>query len=441
MFRNGTASINRNLTAVQEAKHYHQGHEGGSPLDGCGFGLMGINDYDDPVTIRARKYATGTHILLEEIGVETGATPRDVVWTRNKAQLYRYRRPEETAGGGIEGRHPIPILLTYGFVLKPYVFDLVAGNSLVEYLTGEGFDVYMLDFGISGAEDAGLSLEDFVLDYMHGSVQKIRELSGAEEVSLFGQSQGGTLSAMYAALFPESIKNLVLLSAPTDFAPRNPEPLGMWSYMSSTSGAYFDPAIVPKFLGNLPTDLAAQVINMAASMQATAFGAAACGFGGRSGIYDAALGNIRELAERDVSLRSWLAASEWVDDAAPFPGETLRRWVKDFYQRNKLVKGEVELREHRVDLSNIECSVLNISGKWDYVVPPSQTKATTALARSTDKESVSLDAGHVGMFAGPGAEDLWPRMRNWLAPRSRPAREPARTLLKPPGDSGLGVSE
>jgi len=62
--------------------------------------------------------------------------------------------------------------------------------------------------------------------------------------------------------------------------------------------------------------------------------------------------------------------------------------------------------------------VLNISGKWDYVVPPSQTKATTALARSTDKESVSLDAGHVGMFAGPGAEDLWPRMRNWLAPRS-----------------------
>ncbi|MBA2443427.1 MAG: alpha/beta fold hydrolase [Rubrobacter sp.] len=385
---------------------------------GCSLGPMKINNYDDPVTIRARKYATGTHVLLEEVGVETSATPREVVWTRGKAELYRYRRPEETANGGIEGRRPVPILLTYGFVLKPYIFDLVPGNSLVEYLVGEGFDVYMLDFGISDAGDAGLSLEDFVLDYMHGSVQKIREISGAEEVTLFGQSQGGTLSAMYAALFPESTKNLVLLSAPTDFAPRHPEPLGMWAFMSRTSGAYFDPAIVPKFFGNLPTDLAAQVINMAASMQTRAFGAVARGFGGSSGIYDAALRDIRERAERDVSLRSWLAASEWVDDAAPFPGETLRRWVKDFYQQNRLVKGEVELRGHRVDLSNIECSVLNVSGKGDYVVPPSQTKATTDLARSTDKESVSLDAGHIGMFVGPGAEELWPRMRDWLAPRS-----------------------
>jgi poly(3-hydroxyalkanoate) synthetase len=72
-----------------------------------------------------------------------------------------------------------------------------------------------------------------------------------------------------------------------------------------------------------------------------------------------------------------------------------------------------------VDLSNIGCAVLNVSGKWDYVVPPSQTEATTALARSSDKESVSLDAGHVGMLAGPGAGGgLWPCVRDWLVPRS-----------------------
>ena len=120
----------------------------------------------------------------------------------------------------------MPVLLVYGFVLKPYVLDLVPGNSLVEYLVGEGFDVFMLDFGISGAEDAGLTLEDFVFDYMRGAVEKVVETSGAGGVSLFGQSQGGTLCAMYASLFPEGpVKNLVLLSAPTEFAPRNPGPL------------------------------------------------------------------------------------------------------------------------------------------------------------------------------------------------------------------------
>ncbi|CAA9456105.1 MAG: Polyhydroxyalkanoic acid synthase [uncultured Rubrobacteraceae bacterium] len=159
------------------------------PDGGWTLGPFGVCNYDGPETIRARKYATGTHVLLQEIGVETGVTPGEVVWSRNKTRLYRYRSPDE--GGGVGERRPVPVLLVYGFVLKPYVLDLVPGNSLVEYLVGEGFDVYMLDFGISGVEDAKLSLEDFVLDYMHVAVEKVVETSGSERVSLFGQSQGG----------------------------------------------------------------------------------------------------------------------------------------------------------------------------------------------------------------------------------------------------------
>ena len=392
-------------------------HNGGARTGGWSLGPLGLSDYDGPETIRMRKYATGTHVLLEEIGVETGATHREVVWTNNKARLYRYRRADGVANGR---RRPVPVLIIYGFVLKPYILDLVPGNSLVEYLVEEGFDVYLLDFGISGAEDARLSIEDLVLDYVQGAVEKVLETSGAGKISLFGHSQGGTLSAMYASLFPNGpLKNLVLLSTPTEFAPRNPGPLGLWTLTSRNGGAFFDPAMVPQFMGNLPTDLASRLINSATSLQATAVSMAARPFGRGVSVYDPALQAVQEWAERDVSVRSWLAVSKWVDDAAPFPGETFRRWVGDFYQRNKLVKGEMELRGHRADLSNIRCAVLNVSGKWDHVVPPSQTEATTALARSSDKEYVSLDTGHVGMLVGPGAGGgLWPRVREWLTPRS-----------------------
>src|SRR3712207_6841352 len=210
-------------------------HRGGGRTDDWSLGPFGICDYDGPETVRFRKYATGTHVLLEEIGVETGVTPREVVWTKNKARLYRYRR----ADGGANGRRrPVPGLMIYGFVLKPYILDLVPGNSLVEYLVEEGFDFYLLDFGISGAEDVGLSIEDFVLDYVQGAVQKVLESSGAGKISLFGHSQGGTLSAMYASLFPNGpLKNLVLLSTPTEFAPRNPGPLGLWTLASQIGRA------------------------------------------------------------------------------------------------------------------------------------------------------------------------------------------------------------
>jgi hypothetical protein len=70
-------------------------HRGGSRADDWSLGPFRICDYDGPETIRLRKYATGTHVLLEEIGVETGATPREAVWTKNKAKLFRYLRPDE----------------------------------------------------------------------------------------------------------------------------------------------------------------------------------------------------------------------------------------------------------------------------------------------------------------------------------------------------------
>jgi polyhydroxyalkanoate synthase subunit PhaC len=185
-------------------------HKGGGRMVEWSLGPFGICDYDGPETVRLRKYATGTHLLLEEIEVETGATSREVVWSKNKVKLFRYLRPDERPGEGVGRRRSVPVLLTYGFVLKPYVLDLVPGNSLVEYLLGEGFDVYMLDLGISDAEDAELSLEELVLDYVHGAVQKVLETSGAKEISLLGQSQGGTLCAMYASLFPGGpLKNFV----------------------------------------------------------------------------------------------------------------------------------------------------------------------------------------------------------------------------------------
>ena len=90
-----------------------------------------------------------------------------------------------------------------------------------------------------------------------------------------------------------------------------------------------------------------------------------------------------------------------------------------FYRHDKLVKGEMEFRGHKVDLSNIRCALLNVSGKWDYIVPIARSKAAVALIRSPDKESASLYARHMGMIVGPVArESLRTRAREWLAPRS-----------------------
>jgi polyhydroxyalkanoate synthase len=104
----------------------------------------------------------------------------------------------------------------------------------------------------------------------------------------------------------------------------------------------------------------------------------------------------------------------------PFPGTAFRQWIREFYQQNKLVKGEIMLRGRRVDLSNITCPVLDIAGKKDHICTLPQAEAAMRLIRSQDKEFYVLDAGHIGLLTGADAKkNLWPKIKSWLEPHSR----------------------
>jgi len=361
-----------------------------------------ISNYDNPETLRFRKYATGAHLLLEANPPETGRTPREVVWQRGKATLFRY-------ASGQEKRHPVPVLLVYALILRPYILDLVPQNSLVEHLLGEGFDVYVLDWGVPTDEDKDLTFEQLVLDYLREAVENVLRGSQAGELTMFGYCQGGTIAAMHAALFPEGrVRNLVLLATPTDFAPGEPGLFGLWSVLTSERyfgpSALFDPDPVVEAFGNVPADMPGRIVGSTTAPFAS---------------YARAYASLLEKMARGRSVESFLAVSRWVDDGVPFPGEAFRQWIKDFYRKNRLARGELELRGRRIDLSNIECALLNIAGEKDVICPVSQARATMDLVGSEDKTFLVVDAGHVGLLGGRVArEELWPRITDWLGPRS-----------------------
>ncbi|MCA1738666.1 MAG: class III poly(R)-hydroxyalkanoic acid synthase subunit PhaC [Actinobacteria bacterium] len=338
------------------------------------------------------KYAEGARTMLEETRAHTGQTPREVVWAKNKARLYRY---EPSAGK----KYPVPILMVYALINRPYVLDLLPSNSLIEYLTSEGFDVYLLDWGVPGDEDEDLSFDDYVLDYIRTAAKRLLRVSRAEEYTLFGYCIGGTMAAMYAALFSGGpLKNLVLLTAPIDFAPEKTGMLGIW-----TDDKHLDPDLLVESFGNVPSELIDHAMRTLKPVSN----------------YVGAYAAMWECILEDKPVDAWKAINKWTKDGTPFPGAAFRQWIQDFYQQNKLVKGEIQLRGHRVDLSNITCPVLNIAGKKDHICLLPQAEATMDLIGSEDKELFILDAGHVGLLTGRGAKkDLWPKLGSWLGERS-----------------------
>ncbi len=140
--------------------------------------------------LRARN---GLRLVSGVARPNVGQTPKDVVWQRGRTQLWHYRNDPETSGGV---RYSPPLLIVFSMVSRSYILDLAPGNSFVERLRDEGFDVHLLDWGIPEDRDANNGIEDYVDRYLPEAVEAVRAATGSEEVSLVGYCFGGVLSLL-----------------------------------------------------------------------------------------------------------------------------------------------------------------------------------------------------------------------------------------------------
>src|ERR1700755_3090503 len=89
----------------------------------------------------AEKWSTFNRLVTTDARI--AQAPKELVWTLNKAKLYRYVPvvPKEK-------RHPVPLLLVFALMNRPYILDLRPGHSFVEFMVSRGYDVYLLDWGV-----------------------------------------------------------------------------------------------------------------------------------------------------------------------------------------------------------------------------------------------------------------------------------------------------
>ncbi|MFZ1993890.1 MAG: alpha/beta fold hydrolase, partial [Solirubrobacteraceae bacterium] len=149
------------------------------------------------------------NVVLTTPDAAIGRTARDIIWTHRQTTLYRYRSSGRS--------HALPVLLVFALINRPEIFDLRPGNSFVEFLLDEGYDVFLVDWGEPDEEDADMGLADFVCDELHWAVRETLRSAGEDELTLLGWCIGGTLSAIYCALNPsDPVRNAMLLTTPID---------------------------------------------------------------------------------------------------------------------------------------------------------------------------------------------------------------------------------
>ncbi len=321
-------------------------------------------------------------------------TPKQVIWTLNKAKLYRYI-PVVPAGQ----RHKVPLFLVFALMNKPYILDLRPGNSFIEYMVKQGYDVYLLDWGAPGPEDKELKFDDYVLDYLPRAIRKLKAVSGSDEFSMLGWCIGAILTTIYAALRPDDgLKNLLLLTAPLDFSDKTAGGFARW-----VNDQCFDPDKIVDAFGNVPGEMI--------DYGAKALKPVENSIGSYLTLWDN-LDNPRIV-------ESWHAMNTWVTDIIPMAGATYRQLIKEFYQENRLIEGTLTIRGEWVDLSRIRANLLNVIAMADHISPPCQSESIMTKVSSQDQLLLKVKGGHIGMMAGSGAmKYTWPHIDAWIAARS-----------------------
>ncbi|MBI2461491.1 MAG: alpha/beta fold hydrolase [Candidatus Rokubacteria bacterium] len=327
-------------------------------------------------------------LILNPAEPKVGQTPRVEVYRKGKARLCRYQSSR---------KHPVPVLMVPNLgISRPYIFDLQPGASFIEYMTREGFDFYLLDWGVFGEEDNGLTVDDCVTRILPRVVRKVLESSGAEALSLLGYCMGGPLSACFVALHPEvPVRALVNMAGPIDFA--HAGLFRLW-----LDKRFFNVDRMVDTLGAVPAEMVKAGFKLLKpTMDVTT-----------------AL-NLWWNLWNDRYVEGFKALNKWANEYVPFPGEFFRQWVKEFYQENRLVRKELRLGGRLVDLGQIRCPVLVVGAQEDYIAPAPCVRAVLDHVGSQDTRYEELPGGHISLIAGRSAAlHCWPRVAGWLAPRS-----------------------
>ena len=317
-----------------------------------------------------------------------GQTPRDLVWKRDKARLWRYRSDER--------RFRPPVLIVHSLVSKSYILDLLPNTSMIRYLLGEGFDMFLLDWVPPDPADAENTLETYVDEYIPEAIEALLEESGDEELTLIGYCFGGVLTLLLGAARPDlPIRSMMAMATPGDY-----REMGFMSNMFrehrlnpddviDENGLVPAQALDEGFQSLKPTEYVTQRVNFFQNLW------------------------------NDEFVEGFLAIAFWARDQVPFPGGVFRQTVERLIRRNALLEGVIPHGRAEVRLADIRCPFLNAYAAQDTITPAASSVPLTGLVGSDDARELRLESGHIGFVAGrQAAKVARPQIREWLAAQS-----------------------
>lgn len=312
-----------------------------------------------------------TDMSAFKVGENLAVTPGKVVFQNALFQLIQYSPTTSEV-------HEAPVMIIPPWINKYYILDLVPKKSFVKYLVDQGYTVFMVSWVNPGAELADKSFEDYMREGVLTASDVVRQICGTEQVNPIGYCVGGTLLATTlaynAATGDDRFRAVGLLTAQTDFTSAG----DLLVFIDEPQLDAIEKMMKEK--GFLDGSRMASVFNM--------------------------------LRPRDLIwpyvVNNYLLAKEpfpfdllfWNSDSTRMTPANHSFYLREFYLRNRLARGEMELGGCRLDLAKITVPIYSIATREDHIAPAPSVFAGTKLFGGPVR-FVLAGSGHIAGVVNP----------------------------------------
>lgn len=329
------------------------------------------NFLDDVGRAAGGKGPAGTEAF--QVGSNLAVTPGKIVYRNRLIELIQYAPATEAV-------HPEPILIVPAWIMKYYILDLSQTNSLVKFLTEQGFTVFMVSWMNPTSDDRDVGMDDYRRLGIMDALDAVNAIVPGKQVHGVGYCLGGTLLTIAAAAMAREsdnrFKTLTLLAAQADFH----EAGELTLFINESQLAFLEDMMREK--GVLDTAQMAGAFQLLRSNDL---------------IWSH---NIRQylMGERD-SVSDLMA---WNADGTRMPYRMHSEYLRHLFLDNELSEGHYLVDGRPIAVQDIRSPIFAVGTEWDHVAPWHSVYKFHLLA-DTDVTFLLTSGGHnAGIVSEPG---------------------------------------
>ena len=424
--------------------------------------LQGYQHFSED--LRKAETARSTPDVLEpltfEVGKEVAITPGKVVYRNHLIELIQYTPTTDKV-------YPEPLLIVPSCIMKYYILDLSQSNSMVKYLVGQGYTVFIISWRNPDASDRDLGMQDYLQMGVMDALAAVKERAGAPRVHALGYCLGGTFLSIVAAAMGRHTRMAQNQSAGGRRAEdrameRLPELASVTLLAAQTD--FSEPGEMGVFIDDEQLKTLRQQMDLKGYLSGSAM----------AGSFQFL--NMRELVFTRNTRRYLLGHEEadfdlmsWNSDLTRLPARMHSEYLSSLFLNNALATGKYRVAGQGIALMDIHAPMLVVGTTRDHVSPwrsvykihlQTDTHVTFVLAagghnagivsepgrprRSYQINSIEDNQGWVEpdewLASAPTRQgSWWEAMDAWLKERSGkpvapPAIDPAHVLCDAPGE-------